>query len=81
MHMEWQGFAPVLFGAFLFAFYEVVNKKLLVKKAPADCISTVNFLGSGALLLAASFLAMNHNAVCAHFYVCPRMVKKEAYIF
>ncbi|OGZ17342.1 MAG: hypothetical protein A3G11_00210 [Candidatus Lloydbacteria bacterium RIFCSPLOWO2_12_FULL_51_9] len=54
--MAWQGFAMVLMGAFLFAFYEVANKKLLIKNAPSDCIGTVNMLGSGALLLAASFL-------------------------
>lgn len=54
--MTWQGFALVLCGAFLFALYEVINKKLLVKQAPADCISTVNFLGGGSLLLLVSFL-------------------------
>lgn len=52
--MTWQGFALVLGGAFLFALYETINKKLLVKKAPADCISTVNFLGGGVLLLVVS---------------------------
>lgn len=54
--LAWQGFALVLTGAFLFAFFEVTNKKLLVKKAPSDCIGTVNMLGSGTLLLVASFL-------------------------
>ena len=30
--MSWQGFALVLGGAFLYALYETINKKLLVKK-------------------------------------------------
>lgn len=54
--MLWQGFALVLVGAFLHALYQVVNKKLLVKQAPADCVSTINFLGSGTILLAISLL-------------------------
>src|SRR3989338_6069686 len=54
--MAWQGFALVLMGAFLISLYDITNKKLLVKKAPADCISTVTFLGSGALLLVASLV-------------------------
>lgn len=49
--MLWQGFALVLGGAFLQALYQVTNKKLLVKQAPADCISTVNFLVGGVILL------------------------------
>jgi len=54
--MEWQGFALVIGACFASAFYQVTNKKLLVKAAPADCVSTVNFLGGGALLLAVSLL-------------------------
>lgn len=54
--MTWQCLALVLSGAFLYALYHVTNKKLLVKSAPADCISTTNFLGGGLLLLAVSLL-------------------------
>lgn len=54
--MTWEGFALVLGGAFLLALFQVINKKLLVKQAPADCISVINFLGSGVLLLAISLL-------------------------
>lgn len=54
--MLWQGFALVLGGAFLHAFYQVMNKKLLVKQAPADCVSTINFLGSGTILLILAFV-------------------------
>ncbi len=54
--MAWQGFALVLAGAFMLALYQVINKKLLSEDAPADCISTVNFLGSGTLLLLGSLL-------------------------
>jgi len=54
--MAWQGFVLVLTGAFLVSFFQVVNKKLLTKKAPADCVSTVNYIGSGALLLVVSVL-------------------------
>ena len=52
--MQWQGFVLVLAGAFLFALYETLNKKLIVRKLPADCAATVNFLGGGLLLFLVS---------------------------
>lgn len=54
--MEWQGFALVLTGAVLFAFYEIKNKELLIAGLPSDCIGVVNTLVSGASLLAGSLL-------------------------
>lgn len=54
--MKWQGFVLIFAGACLYALYDVLNKKLLLKKAPDECIGTVNFLGSGILLLVISIL-------------------------
>lgn len=54
--MEWQGFALVLSGALFHALYNTINKKLLVANAPDECISTINFLGSGTLLLLLAYM-------------------------
>ncbi|MBI2108801.1 MAG: DMT family transporter [Parcubacteria group bacterium] len=53
--MTWEGFALVLGGALLLALFQVINKKLLVQSAPADCISVVNFLGSGLMLFVVAY--------------------------
>lgn len=56
--MLWQGFVLVLSGAFLLALFQVISKKMLIKKAPADCISTIMFIGAGILLFLLSFQFM-----------------------
>jgi len=54
--LTWEGFSLVLGGAFLFALYQVINKSLLTKKAPADCIAVTNSLGSSILLFGICYL-------------------------
>src|SRR3989344_414873 len=54
--ITWEGFALVLGGAFLLALFQIINKKLLVKQAPADCISVVNYLGSGIMLFVVAWV-------------------------
>src|SRR3989338_7340959 len=53
--MTWEGFALVLSGALLLALFQVINKKLLIQSAPADCISVANFLGSGVALFGVAY--------------------------
>lgn len=54
--MQWQAVILVLIGCVFHAIYGVVNKHLVTKKIPANCIGTVNYLGGGALLLAIAMM-------------------------
>ena len=55
--MSWEGFVLVLVGAFLIALFQTNNRKFLAnKEAPPDCISTVNFIGSGLIILAVAYV-------------------------
>lgn len=67
--MSWQGFALVLFGAFFHVLYNVLNKKLLVKEAPANCAaacaSSVDGKRSPLLCAGASAFQKQRGADCA----------------
>lgn len=54
--MQWQGFVLTIGFAFFIALYAVLNKKLILRGLPDECISVVNFLGSGSMLFVAAFV-------------------------
>lgn len=54
--MQWQGFALTVCFAFMLAIYTVLNKKLILRGLSDECVSVVNFLGAGSVLLVASFM-------------------------
>lgn len=53
--LTWEGFTLVLGGAFLFALFQIINKNLINKAIPSDCIGAINSLGSGILLFGISY--------------------------
>lgn len=54
--MTWEGFALVLGGSLLWAYYQIVSKQLLNTEVPADCASVVNSLGSGLMLFGIAYV-------------------------